>query len=618
MDETGTNGASNFPASNGTPMSEVTLPRKSVVKAYSYVRMSTKEQLQGDSLRRQYDRTEQYVADNNLELVENYDDIGKSAFRGDNEQGALGRFLNALSNNLVPLGSYLIVESMDRLTRQTPLAAMATFTEIIMRGVVVITLDDGMRYSAADFAENQYKLFVALGSMMRAHGESARKSNLLSAAWSQKRKTLVSEGKILTATVPAWLRVNRAAGVIEAIPERAAVVEEIFELACNGYGIYSTARLLNERNEKAWGITRQTSLRAKNKEKPIWRDSYIKKILTNRSVLGEFQLHKTEISPDKKKLRMPVGEPIQGYYPQVIRPEVFREAQLAADRRRNGGKGRKGRTFANLFTGLVHCAACRSTMRYLDKGGKTKDSKYLKCSVAVSRGGCETRAFRYEPVEQVILSSLDYLDIEKLIGGEAISTKLRGRKTDRENARNDLEAIDKKIGNLNQAMLSDSGPMPTSTLSLLRDLERNQDRLKQQIQLLDAEIEDLLVIDPKKRKIILEELRAAIDVEDPEKRARSRRALAGELQRMIQTIVLRRDVEAVLSRDPTEEGWDTLLPHVQADELEQYLNDFGFEASIRFRNDEHQIVRGLNMRRLKLGSDKRLQRMKRLSRFEAT
>lgn len=60
-------------------------------KAYSYIRMSTDNQLKGDSLRRQLEASENYAKINRLELVDNIDgiplkDIGVSAFKGKNTQ----------------------------------------------------------------------------------------------------------------------------------------------------------------------------------------------------------------------------------------------------------------------------------------------------------------------------------------------------------------------------------------------------------------------------------------------------------------------------------------------------------------------------------------------------
>src|ERR1700722_1086131 len=83
------------------------------VKAYSYIRMSTPEQLKGDSLRRQLARTREYAERNDLDLIESFDDIGISGFLGKNaELGALSRFKALVDEGEIAAGSYLIVESM--------------------------------------------------------------------------------------------------------------------------------------------------------------------------------------------------------------------------------------------------------------------------------------------------------------------------------------------------------------------------------------------------------------------------------------------------------------------------------------------------------------------------
>src|SRR5437588_1867563 len=90
-------------------------------QAYSYIRMSTDVQLKGDSLRRQLEKSRAYAESHNLELVEDFrlEDLGVSAFKGANaDNGALGKFLEAVRANAIQKGSYLLVESLDRLSRQ--------------------------------------------------------------------------------------------------------------------------------------------------------------------------------------------------------------------------------------------------------------------------------------------------------------------------------------------------------------------------------------------------------------------------------------------------------------------------------------------------------------------
>lgn len=58
--------------------------------------MSTPEQAQGDSLKRQFEGAREYASAHGLELVEDLRDIGVSACRGQNcTEGTLGEFLKA-------------------------------------------------------------------------------------------------------------------------------------------------------------------------------------------------------------------------------------------------------------------------------------------------------------------------------------------------------------------------------------------------------------------------------------------------------------------------------------------------------------------------------------------
>ena len=111
-------------------------------KAFSYIRMSTEGQLRGDSLRRQLERSREYAAKNGLDLDETttFNDIGVSAFRGKNvREGALNRFLVAVREKKIAPGSYLLVESLDRLSRDEVVNAHTEFLALINTGIHVVT-----------------------------------------------------------------------------------------------------------------------------------------------------------------------------------------------------------------------------------------------------------------------------------------------------------------------------------------------------------------------------------------------------------------------------------------------------------------------------------------------
>src|SRR5437763_647341 len=107
-----------------------------MTKAYSYARWSSGQQTGGDSLRRQLELSRDYASRNDLELDETFRDAGISAYRGRNRhEGALANFIAQIDAGTIKAGSYLLVESLDRLSRQEVLTALELFTGIIRRGI---------------------------------------------------------------------------------------------------------------------------------------------------------------------------------------------------------------------------------------------------------------------------------------------------------------------------------------------------------------------------------------------------------------------------------------------------------------------------------------------------
>ncbi|GIQ75971.1 recombinase family protein [Bradyrhizobium sp. RD5-C2] len=203
------------------------------------MRLSTGPQLKGDGKRRQLKASREYAEANGLELAEDaqYEDLGVSAFKGANVRGGkLGLFLEAVQSGAVKPGSFLLVESLDRLTRQELLKAQSLFLSIIQGGINVVTLADGRLYPAGtnDLGDLIYSLVV----MARAHEESQIKSQRIGAAWKNKRTRAASQIP-MTKWCPAWVKLAEDRTCYEPIPERVEIVRGIFEDAASGMGVYS-------------------------------------------------------------------------------------------------------------------------------------------------------------------------------------------------------------------------------------------------------------------------------------------------------------------------------------------------------------------------------------------
>jgi DNA invertase Pin-like site-specific DNA recombinase len=435
--------------------------------------MSTDLQLKGDSRRRQLEASRAYAEANGLELADGaeLEDIGISAFKGDNvRDGSLGRFLDAVRSGVVKPGSYLIVESLDRLSRQQVLAAQSLFLSIIQAGINLVTLMDGKVYRAGtvDLAD----LITSLVIMSRAHEESLTKSRRIAAAWKNKRSD-ASAQKPMTKWCPAWLRLRPDRSGYERIPERVEIVRQIFEDAANGIGMFTVASRLNRANVPTFGGPNG------------WHQSYVAKILANRAVLGEFQPH---IRANGK--RVPDGEPVTNYYPAIIDEELFYRAQLGKAQRRESGAGRKGTAFTNLFSGIARCFYCRAPVVFENKGGGPKGGTYLVCESAKRHRDCPSLRWRYRDFEATFLAFVEELDIESIVNDQSQSNR-------RKELEGELAALKGHLSTVSDlmektyAVLSQGGPVNFVT-GKLNELEQQRAKLTDDIEAKSRQHAELL------------------------------------------------------------------------------------------------------------------------------
>lgn len=370
-------------------------------KAYSYLRISSDQQKHGDGIRRQMEASKTYAEQNGYELVETISDIGLSAFSGANiTEGGLGRFLAAIQMGKIEPGSVLIVESLDRLSRDKVLAAFSQFTTIIQRGITIITLMDGQVYTQESVTQNVGQLFMSLGIMLRANDESATKSKRLKSSWETRRKN--AETKPVTGNCPHWLTYDKATQTFKVDEQSAKTIQLIFDLAINGMGMASIVQTLNEKKIPVLGRA------------SAWYVSYIHLVLRGRAVLGEYQ---PKLYLNKKK--QDAGDPIPNYYPAVISEETWHLAQAKIQKRaREGVVGRRGKTNSNLFTGIVRCGYCGGNHSMF--GTKAKDqnrSQFLRCVNAVTKNGCDATAiWNYDEFEDAFFRFVREVKFSELMG----------------------------------------------------------------------------------------------------------------------------------------------------------------------------------------------------------
>lgn len=361
-------------------------------KAYSYVRFSTPEQRQGHSFDRQTEKAAAYALRKGLELDDTFrfHDLGVSGFRGANvATGALGFFKEAVASGEIPAGSYLLVESLDRISRQQARRAQRVLEDIIDLGVTVVTLTDEREYSSESLERDPFELIMSLLQFIRANEESAIKSSRLKGAWSAKRAA--ADRKPLTSKVPAWLRLNPDSGDLEIIPDRAAIVQRIFRETREGKGQHQIAYALNTEDVKPWGSG------------AYWQRSYIAKILANEAAIGTFTPHTLDYV-EGKRTRTP-KEPVPGYFPAAISEDLWADVQAMRDGKSSRQRGRHAvRPVSHMLARLARCPECGGTMTRVQKGKRSLPA--LVCAKAKSKAGCRYKSVRTDLIEEAILERL--------------------------------------------------------------------------------------------------------------------------------------------------------------------------------------------------------------------
>lgn len=358
--------------------------------AYSYVRFSSERQSKGRSIQRQIEMAEAYALKHGLELDTSFRDEAVSAFRGKNiVEGRLGNFLKAVESGKVPKGSTLLVESLDRISREEVRKALPTLLMLINAGITIVSLADDppQVYSAEKIDQDMgMSLFASMMVLMKAHKESKDKSKRVKDAWDNKRTkavdTKAGTGLVMTASRPSWLEVKPDKSGFIVITEKAAIIRRMFKMARSNMGAHLIAKTFNEE-----GVV------FVNRNSTSWTAPLVLRILKSESVIGHL------VSPR-------TGERSENYYPTVIDKTLFDLVNADIASRRTQGAGRKGESVSNLFSGLTKCGVCGGRTRFNRRG----NNSYLQCLNQYNNAGCDAPMHNYDAIEEEVLFRLGFFE----------------------------------------------------------------------------------------------------------------------------------------------------------------------------------------------------------------
>jgi DNA invertase Pin-like site-specific DNA recombinase len=395
-----------------------------VKRAFSYERVSsTKQAVSGGGLDRQGSAAALWCAANGYELDQDLDlsDPGRSAFHGHHlSKGALGRFLELAQAGRLGHAPVLLVEAIDRISRQEPLDALQTILQgLLGSGVQVITLEDGAAYSRATLRDDPTKLILLVLKVQAAHEYSSRLSMRMRASWQQIRER-ASEGKNRSgARRPFWIDYDPAADTFQ-LNAQAVMVSRLFDLLEEGNGLSLAARQLNAEGFRTPGGK-------------FWTPSGMQWVVRSPLVYGTATFLRQAPEP----LLVP------NYYPAVLSQSRYEQIQRLR-RSRNNDRSMLGRRAMTYWIGqaISRCSCGAPVAAY--SSVKTTKSKgrfrrmYLQCKRArhkAERGSgqiCDQGMIHMEPVMFHVLTRLTVEQLQILFaasgqGSSSLNSELQLR-----------------------------------------------------------------------------------------------------------------------------------------------------------------------------------------------
>jgi hypothetical protein len=370
---------------------------------HPYARISDPEQRKGGGLERQ---TAQETGAAIKEFCRLYGftpskriliDDGVSAWKGLNAtpEHELGKFIEEANRGLIRPGDCLLVELLDRITRQDVWAAMGLVNDLRQLGIHIGRLDR-MKLLRCD-SKDMGDFFEAAVEFSRGNSESEAKSYRNGKKWAERRQQGRENGKTITRRLPAW--VEDQAGQRVLIPHRAEVIRHIFELSAAGRGLYAILRKLAHQGIEGFGPSGK------------WSVSYLGLLLSDRRVLGEFQPRRGSKGKGEAD-----GEPIKDYFPRIIADELWsRVRQGAAARHRRPGKVT---ALVNVFAGLIRSARDGTSYASGRETGKGKPYRILRSTAPRTASG-HAYSFPFTVFERALFSQLREVDAHAILNGDS-------------------------------------------------------------------------------------------------------------------------------------------------------------------------------------------------------
>lgn len=317
------------------------------MRAWLYYRLSRDEDEEMNSLQNQRQILVDYAEQNGYEIVgESFDDnVSGMTF---NRKG-LGKLEIAVDEGKIDV---VLVKDLSRLGRHR------TQTELFIdhlrqNNVKVISVTEGID----SFNENDDLLIGFKQIFNDFYAKDISKKVKAGVRQKQKSKGLIE-------SLPLGYKRDQNTNTVLVDDETAWIVQEIFKLYVEGYGLTTIARTMNERGIKSPEYYQRRKLadwKPDISKKYLWVQTSVRRILTNELYIGTMVNHKTVTSKIyKTKSFIPPEEQYrhENFCEPIIDETTWKQAQfLLKERSQINPRSQNGRKL-HRYSGLIKCADC--------------------------------------------------------------------------------------------------------------------------------------------------------------------------------------------------------------------------------------------------------------------
>ena len=418
-----------------------------------YLRLSRDDELKGESgsISTQRDMLTQYCREQNLNIIGEYVDDGWSGTNFDRPN--FQRMIDDIEDGKI---NCVITKDLSRLGRNYILTGQYTDIYFPSKGVRYIALSDGVD---SEKGESEIAPFLNILNEMHARQTSKKVKAAM--------KTRFLNGAYYSPCAPIGYKWHpEIKGKLVPDEDARWIVEKIFDLAAHGVGATKIRHTLDDEhiptpawlNYQKYGTFAHVFEGQPENKRHQWSIAIVKAILSSEVYIGNSVHNKqTAISfRNKKKILRPKDEwyTVENTHEPIISRELWEQAHAHIDSRKRPKKS--GET--QIFAGLLKCADCGRTLRYVHRNAtaRTCEKQYYMCTSYSEYGKdrCSSHYIRYDVIYAVVLGRLQYwiAQVHKKDDGKLLQHLLKSGDKQREketaSAKKELTRIEKRLQEL--------------------------------------------------------------------------------------------------------------------------------------------------------------------------